>query len=493
MTQMLAQQSKVNENDTMPSTNVSLNPAQLEVLSWIGEGCPDGVYSDWSHRISARTLHNRGLVVIKGRGTVWSAALTQDGTYYLAHGKYPPIDNQSLDVAGELAEEPTIMNQAVHAPTPRNSVASTINKTPKPKKPGPVDQMMTALLEAENHQIFVPSVTESKYRQLVGAAKRFGRIPNGMQLTVSWAKAGQYAVTLEPLPAWQTAVLEPITVSKELREPSNVVLALSDSSTFQVTGIPRKRSLLLADALVTTAREQGMMVEVRLNQPVRRDYYGRDNPRRDEIEFRLDCDAFRVWFTQATLQKPHEPTQSEIKRVQRGFLFPDFDYVPAEHLGLVLDGEGGQFWASEWYDTDTHQLDDDLAQILEEIRLRHNSLVEKRQAKQNQDEAKERKNQEDRAQALVMYRKHFLIEAMKKQAHRWEEATRLRNYATAVRTEAEELEGHAREQAQSWAAQLEAQAAKTDPLPSAATPPDIPEPSWSDLQPFLKSQASSGW
>lgn len=490
---MLAQQSKVNENGTMPSTNVSLNPAQLEVLSWVGEDCPDGVYTDWTHRISARTLHNRGLVVIKGRGAIWSAALTKDGAYYLVHGKYPPTDSQSLDVDGELAKQPTIVNQTVRTPTPRNSIAPTINTTPKPKKPGPVDQMMTALLEAENHQILIPSSSESRYRQLVGAAKRFGRIPDGMQLTVSWAKAGQSTVTLKPLPAWQTAVLIPIKVPKELREPSKVVLALSDSSTFQVTGIPKKRSLLLAEALVLTAREQGMMVEVRLNQPVHRDYYGRDNPRRDEIEFRLDRDQFRVWFTQATLQQPHEPTQSEIKRVQRGFLFPDYDYVPAEHLGLVLDGEGGQFWASEWHDTDTHQLDDDLAQILEEIRLRHNSLVEKRQAKQVQGEAKERKNQEDRARALVMYRKHFLIEAMKKQANRWDEATRLRNYATAVRSEAEELDGQAREHAQSWANQLEAQAIKTDPLPGAATPPDIPEPSWSDLQPFLKSQASSGW
>lgn len=38
---------------------VSLNPSQLQVLSWVRDGCPDGVYKDWSHRISAGTLHSR--------------------------------------------------------------------------------------------------------------------------------------------------------------------------------------------------------------------------------------------------------------------------------------------------------------------------------------------------------------------------------------------------------------------------------------------------
>lgn len=153
-------------------------------------------------------------------------------------------------------------------------------------------------------------------------------------------------MTLEPLPAWQTAVLEPIKVPESLREPNDVVLALSDSSTFQVAGEPRKRSLRLTEALVTTACERGIMVAVQLNQQVRRDGYGRDNPRRDEIEFPLDHGHCRVWFTQTRRQKPHQPTPHEIKRLQYGYLFPDVDYVPADHLGLVLDGEGGPFSSS---------------------------------------------------------------------------------------------------------------------------------------------------
>lgn len=445
MNPILAQPTKVNENDLMSPKNVPLNQAQLEVLSWVGEGCLDGIYTDWSHRISARTLHNRGLVVVNGRGDDWSASLTPDGTYYLTHGKYPSTDSQSLHVAGEIAEQVTIVEQTVQASDPGGLASSMKKATQHPKKPGPVDQMMATLREAEEHQILIPSAEESRYRQLVGSAKRFGRIPHGMQIVFRWAKPGQYTMTLEPLPAWQTKILNPITVPKNLRQPNDVVLALSDSSTFQVTGKPKERSLRLAQALVNAAREDGMMVKVQLNQPVRSDYYGRDNTRRDEIEFRLNHDHFRLWFTQTTWQKTHEPTPREIKRVQSGYLFPDVDYVPADHLGLVLESEGGTFWANEWHDSDTHQLDDDLAQILEEIRLRHTALVEKRHRQQEQYEAKERKNQEDRAQAKIKYRKHYLINAMKKQANRWEESTRLRNYANSLRAESEDLDVQTRD------------------------------------------------
>ena len=81
---------------------VSLNPPQLHVLSRIRDGCPAGVYNDWSHRISASTLHNRGLAVVKGRGASWSATITDPGARAnretddmaraAAAAHYPPLE-----------------------------------------------------------------------------------------------------------------------------------------------------------------------------------------------------------------------------------------------------------------------------------------------------------------------------------------------------------------------------------------------------------------
>lgn len=79
----------------MGGRNVPLNPAQIEVLTWIRDGCALGVYEDWSHRITARALHNRGLITVKGRGTGWTVSLAEDGTYYLDHGSYPSVPASS--------------------------------------------------------------------------------------------------------------------------------------------------------------------------------------------------------------------------------------------------------------------------------------------------------------------------------------------------------------------------------------------------------------
>lgn len=50
------------------------NPAQLsqkqvDVLRWISDGCPSGVYTEgYEHRIVAKALERRGFVAISGHG-----------------------------------------------------------------------------------------------------------------------------------------------------------------------------------------------------------------------------------------------------------------------------------------------------------------------------------------------------------------------------------------------------------------------------------------
>ena len=67
-------------NDTAQST-MKLTERQQEVLNWIKDGCPEGVYlpEEFGHKTTARALHNRGLVRISGQGSTWSAALTERG------------------------------------------------------------------------------------------------------------------------------------------------------------------------------------------------------------------------------------------------------------------------------------------------------------------------------------------------------------------------------------------------------------------------------
>lgn len=65
-----------------PRSPYLLSASQAAVLSWIVEGCPDGVYPDdsFAHRISARALASRGLVEVTGHGQSWRAVPTERGS-----------------------------------------------------------------------------------------------------------------------------------------------------------------------------------------------------------------------------------------------------------------------------------------------------------------------------------------------------------------------------------------------------------------------------
>lgn len=57
-----------------------LSQRQVDLLQWIKDDCPDGVYNEgYEHRITARTLERRGLVTISGHGLAWRAAVTEAG------------------------------------------------------------------------------------------------------------------------------------------------------------------------------------------------------------------------------------------------------------------------------------------------------------------------------------------------------------------------------------------------------------------------------
>lgn len=68
------------------TSTIILSTRQIAILAWIKGGCPEGVYEaeDTSHRISARALANKGLVKVSGRGPSWTAVPTSRGSVWPA-------------------------------------------------------------------------------------------------------------------------------------------------------------------------------------------------------------------------------------------------------------------------------------------------------------------------------------------------------------------------------------------------------------------------
>jgi len=96
-----------------------VNARQLDVLSWIADGCPDGVMLDFSYKTTAAALRNRGLAAVSKRGG-WHATITEAGRRYLELGGYPD-DAETTHPAARAV------------PTPPKPAAK-----PKPPRPDPV-------------------------------------------------------------------------------------------------------------------------------------------------------------------------------------------------------------------------------------------------------------------------------------------------------------------------------------------------------------------
>jgi hypothetical protein len=479
----------VRQDGAMAIRDAPLNPTQLEVLTWVRDGCADGVYEDFSHRVTARALHNRGLIAVSGHGASWTGSLTGDGAYYLEHGTYPA--GKSSARSGRPARRSNVSSR----PAAQRLAADEGKKRSKERKLGPVDRLMASLTESTDQLVQVPYREARRYRQLAASAKRFGRIPEGMFLSFDHRRdRGELMmeIALKPLPAWQTAVLDPVPVAEILRDPTDVVSHLMGSQEFAVVGEPRERALRLVEALVVGGRERGMTVSVSKRGPSRRDRYTTGVVQTDTVQFRLEGVDFVLQVRQAILQEAHQPTERELARARRGYVFPDFDDVPDRHLEIELEGDGGEFWASRWKDTDEHRLEDDLAQIVEEIRLRHGNLLQRKEDELKQQGERRRNWEIAREKAVEKYRRQFVLKTMHTQSARWSEAEGLRRYAEAVRDKASRMDADERAQALDWADQIECTADRIDPLATDTLLPKIPEPSPQDLQPFMGSWSSYG-
>lgn len=73
-----------------------LSEKQVGTLEWIRDGCPAvDAATDVSRRISASSLHRRGLVAVKRRGKSWKASISKAGSAWLE--QHPKPEAGSVD------------------------------------------------------------------------------------------------------------------------------------------------------------------------------------------------------------------------------------------------------------------------------------------------------------------------------------------------------------------------------------------------------------
>jgi hypothetical protein len=464
----------------------SLSVRQVEVLQWISDGCPDGVMTNHSYKTTAIALQSRRLVTISKKGGVWRATILDGGIYYLSHGAFK---GQEVDPPQEASRKPKVPLPT--PPTTDGEEPAQLLKTPaRPalvKKLSPADQLIADLIE-NGGELKIESRNYRKYEGRVGAAIRFGKVPEGKQLVMDGSHwSYERTIRLQDAPIWLTEELEPVPIPETLHKPHAVVMSLqAKESNFSIEKTSRHRALLLVQALAVEANHRGYLVTL---TPLVRDYYNHYRPEtNDHFSIALNGHATGFRLLQKTVRSPHDPTQTELREAAKYSwkVPPKFDYALTETLSFELSGRF-EHRQSRWTDSKTRSLEECLPQILQEVELRAIAAENERLAAIKAQEEKRRKWELAMEQAKIEFREDYYGRVLDQQVDDWFRANKLREYLQAMRLKVETYDDPELAMiATEWISWAENQIELVDPLRQNLTMPGVSEPKADDLRPFLR-------
>lgn len=446
----------------------TLNARQLDVLTWVGAGCPPEVMPGTTYKTTAIALQNRRLVTVTKKRGAWRAILTEAGRHFLDRGAYPAghWDTPDKDsTPGQLAV------------ARRRALAS-----PKVTGLRPVDQLIADVTAAPGGRLVVAEGSRGYWANLVSTAARHNKVPSGMVLSVerggSWT---EHVIVLNDAPAWMTADLAPIPVGDALRRPHPAVVVLRDNpNLLPFKRDVRLRALRILDALAKEATRRGFDGQAPKPQQGYRQTPG-------VLEITMTGHTIVVDVNELNDRVPHDPTALELADQAR---YPNLtrlrthDSIPSGRLRIrVLTG--CPVTRSEFADTKTIRLEDRLPQVLQEVELR--AAAQEAVRRQRERDAVARQHRWERAVevAKVEARQHHRAAALTEQMSDWRTANDIDAYLGAVTAHVATLTGAERADADQWVTWVQEYRKGIDPLNHPLRLPPDPEFTPEVMQPFM--------
>lgn len=438
----------------------TLTLAQIDVLRWVADGCPEEGEPDYHRRISVGALKRRGLVTTKGRGQSWSAAITEDGRDYLAKADSP------------------------QAPEPRQGNVSVTQQL--------VDDLIAAggsltVARADGY----PGRVD--FRRRAEMAERHGKVPPGKRIVVSSLGYHELKIELVDAPVGTYREVAPVPVPERVAKYHSAVAAFRDDKRrHEVSRALLPRALLVMQALAIEAERRGYTAAT-----VKDSSSGRyhdvvwSGPTHGHIAVEVDgvATALRVFeeglgtrsyfaerdtsFTRGPGAARSTPALAEYERGATG------------RLALAVVSYPQRSWA----DRKRWKLKDKLPEVLREIEVRAAEERHRQREAEARRQAEQRRWQEELGRARERHYDQRRIDAITAESDAWRRAEQIRAYCDAVVARYGEDEEPAE-----WVAWARDFADRLDPLSDA---PRMPAPadrlSETDLRPFLDPHLPPGW
>ncbi|MGD1255350.1 hypothetical protein ACKUT9_14000 [Mycobacterium seoulense] len=423
---------------------------QVEVLQWISEGCPDGVWPDFTYKTTAYALAARNLVKVDRHRKRWSATITKDGEFYLAHGHY------STDLASAGAKSATTEIGA--------------------KTDDSVGNLLAELTSGDG-QVIVASPSEpqrARYRRAIRRLITGHQIPEGFVLRHTGRSHGDLTIRLvreadqprsEPAPR--------VLVPQATNEVSAEVRELGCRVRMAVTEASIERALRILQAIANECATRGWTLE---GEPT------------DDRRFRIstiEC-HFELALSEELVDRdiPDAQQLSAAKYAWQRIPLHGTK-VGSGRLTLQL----GQYYRRKsWSDRRRWTLEDKLGAAFAEV---ERQVAEAAQQRQCRDEDLLRRQQEWDA-AVLIAKQDFVVDLnrrrLREQVVNHAEAQAFRDYARTLNTLAEGREDPMEaEPIRRWLQWATTEADRIDPINNLADlhylEPDAVGPD--DYDPFM--------
>ena len=474
--------------------NTPLNRRQIDVLTWIRDGCPDGRWTDHTFKTTAQALASRRLATISKRGGTWKAAILPAGQHYLSNGDYPPGH-----WTGRRSPAVDVKPPVTKWVTPTQPVAPAVDPAERPSRTPraqdgltPTRKLLKDIVDAGGILEIDTSEDTTRYPSLVGIINHRGMAPDGQEVILINARYNRIILRLSSVSDWKTDDPSETVAAERIGRWHKAVATLRSEKRLDSIGREqRSRAFRLLHALAREAEARGYTV--RLPQRNRNGYIDdRSRLAGDLIIVMPDIEcSVNIW--QPKDRVPHTPTAYELER-QKKYDWPpsQYDYVPANRLSMAVDTNSRFSSKVTWAETKTLKLElrlPDAFITFERWAVIHAEATEA--ARVAAIEEQKRKERQDEL-ATQAYLRDALGKRLVADVNAWELSARLRDYLDAMAERVALIDdSEERAAAEEWLVWCREYAAERDPLKQPFRKPKVKPPDYSELQEF-RSQLGFG-
>lgn len=467
----------------------SLAPTQIQadLLQWVAANPGVQIESHKSNTLWAleqRKLVKRSMPILENGTQARTAVLTDQGRYYLKHGRHPD----------EVEQE-----------------AQRAARDPETAKTAPTDgaELIRRLCAAGGIlAVQDPGVlTRGRWTKAFYEAVNCHHVPTGHKLRLAGRERGDLTVRLVDLAQEAPPPAPPaIEVPTELTRPHPLISAtrkvlgrartgMADTRGLQgvipmhVSRPLADRALRIMQGLLAAAEQRGYDVEARMRPASR----ARDKPVA-ELVIIVKGHAYPLEICERTSKQPHEPTPSEVRDAERQPTWmrnriPKYDHVPDGRLMIDAPGHNSAYGHRQYDCSDGARwtLESRLGHILAAVEARADHAEEQRIKAERAEELRKQHWYEAIDQAHQKLIHDHRLKVLEQQLDDWRTACEVRSLSSAVRGRSN---GSLSDTTAEWLRWAEAHADSIDPVRNGVALPPDPRPTRQNLEPYIGSRGT---